>query len=320
MLFPVRLETRFFTVASGAVELRIRVFPEQIHIDSHEPELTTDERTWGVKYWQQDWIAADDNARGDAWRMLATRYGAARAAWIARTLKPTNMAQRTVKPPVPAVFPTLPPVAPGGEAVWRTAPKARLLPDRWVAMAHSGGKLALTATSKPVRRPLAVGPDPQAPALDAKADAAVRAGTALPIDPGMKWLVDYDEAELAGMAFRMTVPPDVLTAGIDSLVVFGVTTAATPADTAAQLADLLDAHAYTDGLQVLPLGTPTNNTEEQRAGFTTADPDHQRSFRNEVLLDPAKAQRRLPGLPWACLLRASRPTLGHLTGPTATTT
>ena len=47
VLLPVRLETRFFTLASGTTELRVRVFPDKIHLDSHEPDLTADEQTWG---------------------------------------------------------------------------------------------------------------------------------------------------------------------------------------------------------------------------------------------------------------------------------
>ncbi len=45
VLFPVRLETRFFPLADGSSELRVRVYPDKIHIDSHEPELTSDEIT-----------------------------------------------------------------------------------------------------------------------------------------------------------------------------------------------------------------------------------------------------------------------------------
>ncbi len=60
MLLPVRLETRFFTLADGTTELRVRVFPDKIHLDSHEPDLTADEQTWGQHYWQQDWLAGND--------------------------------------------------------------------------------------------------------------------------------------------------------------------------------------------------------------------------------------------------------------------
>ena len=47
VLLPVRLETRFFTLADGRRELRVRVFPDKIHFDSHEPDLTADEQTLG---------------------------------------------------------------------------------------------------------------------------------------------------------------------------------------------------------------------------------------------------------------------------------
>ena len=99
VLLPVRLETRFFTLADGGTELRVRVFPDKIHLDSHEPDLTTDEQTWGQHYWQQNWLAGSDTTRDrDAWRQIADRFGARRAAWIVRVLQPTNAAQRPTAP------------------------------------------------------------------------------------------------------------------------------------------------------------------------------------------------------------------------------
>src|SRR5437868_7592205 len=94
VLFPVRLETRFSPPQpDGSTELRVRVYPDRIHVDTHHPELTSDERTWGAQYWQQDWAAGTNaDARADAWSILASRFGPARAAWIARVLQPTNIA------------------------------------------------------------------------------------------------------------------------------------------------------------------------------------------------------------------------------------
>jgi len=67
-LLPVRLETRFFAQPDGSSELRVRVYPDKVHLDSHELELTPDERDWGVHYWQQDWLAGSDAAaRSTAW-------------------------------------------------------------------------------------------------------------------------------------------------------------------------------------------------------------------------------------------------------------
>lgn len=292
VLLPVRLETRFFALADGSTELRVRIFPDKVHLDSHEPELTTDEQTWGQHYWQQDWLAGSDtSARADAWRQIADRFGAKRAAWIVRVLQPTNAAVRPTAPtpagqPL-AVAPVFPTVAVASQnSAWRHAPQARLLPDRWVAVVHSGGQVALTMTGKDIRRPLAVGLDPQAPAPDAQTEAAIAAGEQLAIDPGMKWMIDFNEAEAVGMALRTAIPPAILTAGLDSLVVFGVARSLSVADTSTQLADLFDAHHYTDGLAFVRPGTPTNNTDDRRAGYDTQDPGHEHSFAVEVAAMP----------------------------------
>jgi hypothetical protein len=301
VLFPVRLETRFFPLAGGAMELRVRVYPDRIHVDTHQPELTTDERTSGTQYWELDWAAGNDMAaRATAWRSLATRVGSARAAWIARVLQPTNPQQRPLSPVAPGatpsvapVFPVLPPVGPGGEHAWRHAPRARLLPDRWMAIVHSAGRVAISATSKSIDTMLAVGPSPNAAPPDADTERAILAGEKLPLDPDMLWMVDFDEAESKGMGLRITVPPETIAAGIDSLVVFGVAGSLTTGETTEQLADLLDAHHYTDGLEFLRFGTPTNNTDDRRSAYGAEDSDHARSFGHEVVADAATAPNAL---------------------------
>src|SRR5436190_21068857 len=81
-LFPVRLETRFFAQPDGSSELRVRVYPDKVHLDSHEPELTPDERDWGRHTWELVWRAGNDaQGQATAWRQLADRFGDARAAW-----------------------------------------------------------------------------------------------------------------------------------------------------------------------------------------------------------------------------------------------
>ena len=63
VLLPIRLETRFFMLPAGGAELRVRVFPDKIHLDSHEIDLTADEQTWGQHYWRQDWARGRGRAR-----------------------------------------------------------------------------------------------------------------------------------------------------------------------------------------------------------------------------------------------------------------
>src|SRR6476659_7804670 len=79
VLFPVRLETRFFTLADGSSELRVRVYPDTVHMDSHEPGLTADELTWGQHFWEQTWRAANDEQHAQAaWQQLVERFDAPR--------------------------------------------------------------------------------------------------------------------------------------------------------------------------------------------------------------------------------------------------
>lgn len=281
LLLPVRLETRFATLPDGSTELRVRVFPDTVHLDAHEPELTAAERDWGQHYWEQDWRGGlATEVRSAAWQQLADRFRAPRAAWIARATRPVNADQRpqvSTAPdadlPVAPQFPDTPTTP--DDSAWRSAAQARLMPDRWVAVLSSSGKPSIVVTGRDVAASLAVGPDPTRVVVTV-------ADNELAIDPAMAWLVDFKEAEAAGMGLRVAVPPAVLSAGIDSLHVMGVRAAGTPDDAAAAVAGLLDAHHYTDGLEILPFGTPSSNTTESRSGLDSVDYGHRRTFAAQI--------------------------------------
>jgi hypothetical protein len=288
LLLPVRLETRFFTLPDGTSELRIRVYPDQAHIDTHEAALSDDEVRWGRHFWEQFWRAGrDEAAEHRAWQQLADRFDAARAAWIARALQPANEQDRPASPiapdaplPVAPVFAAAPSRADAAGGDWQRAPLARLMPRRWVALATARGTLLGHAFGSPIERDPAVGPDPQddeQPAPDQPA-----------LDAGMRWMVDFDAAEAIGMALRMRLAASAAQQGIDALVVFGVS-ALDDAASAQALAALLDAHHYTDGAGFLRVGTPTNNSAEQSSGWSSQDPLHRRSFETEWRAAPAGA-------------------------------
>lgn len=278
VLLPVRLETRFFGQADGSSELRVRIYPDKIHIDAHERDLTPTEREWGQHYWDQARRAATDTrAQAAAWRQVATRFGANRAAWIVHQVEGNTAFLQDEDAPA-----------------WRHAPLARLLPRRWVAVLHSGSQPPLVAASRDVQSALAVGPDPQATSDDQPDGPQA-------VEAGMRWMTDFAAAEGAGMALRISVPAAVVAAGLDSVVVFGIRDAAADA-TATELADLLDAHHYGDGLAFLNLGTPSNNTAEQRAGYTSEQQQEQ-TFVDEIQTDPTSLGAETNAL-W----------LGHLLG------
>src|SRR4029453_12401069 len=52
LLLPVRLETRF-KQAGAQWRLLVRIYPDQIHEDEHEPRLTDAERAAGTTYWSR---------------------------------------------------------------------------------------------------------------------------------------------------------------------------------------------------------------------------------------------------------------------------
>lgn len=282
VLLPVRLETRFSPLADGGADLRIRVYPDAIHVDTHEPQLTAQELTWGRHYWDRTWRAASDQAAAQrAWQQLVERFDRPRAAWVARALTPLNSEDRPSKPiPDQAALPgsiKFPPVKTKADA-WTRAPYTRVLPARWWVMGYAGGKITVRGAGSPIPDQLNVGPDPLALPVD-PGD-----GT-LAIDDGIKWMTDFSEAEKVGMGIRLRLNRDQAQ-GFDFLLVFGTKATVNTPDRTPDLAALLDAHHFTNGLSFVRQGTPSNNTAAAPSGFDVADLDAAQSYREERT-DPA---------------------------------
>lgn len=271
-LLPVRVETRFVDGGPTGTELWLRVLPDVLHVDTHQPALTDDEVAWGKQYWIDVWraghVVADELA---AWRRLCELAGAERAVWLARVMEPSpeGRPDQPVPPDQPC-RPDFPPVS-GGASPWEQAPQARSLPSQWEVTLWKEGVPPVYAQSTPVRRPLVVGPPPDL-------DLSRTGDDEPPVNDDSRWLVDFPAAVDAGMGLRIPLPP-AMAQGIDRLLVFGVDTdpVAPGDDPAARggrvLGELLDAHFHTHGLDFLAPGTPTNNTAGARSGFRSRDAD-----------------------------------------------
>lgn len=300
-LLPVRLETRFF---NRGTELWIRIFPDQIHIDAHEPELTAAEVEAGQTYWQQRWMG-DAEMANTAWKAISQKFRAARAAWIVRRTTPVNQDQ--LGQGGAPVFPEVTLKA----ASWSRPKVARLLPDRWVAIGYRQNQELFRQWGRYVPDSLNVTPNPD------PHDATDLPEGELPIDDPMRWAVDYERALQVGMAITVT-QADVklagakLSDGMDRLVVLGVDWTLPPAQAAQAIATVLTSHQFSDNVAFVTPGTPTNNTSAARSGYQSNDQDWIDTLNPTTVpaIDPDhSASRRLStvlGLPsdWTDLDRA----------------
>jgi hypothetical protein len=249
LLLPVRLETRF---SDDGTSLRVRIYPDDVHVDKLDRGLSDAERTAGTAYWTGLWTGAATEAA--AWQTLIQAVHRDRAMWVAYALTPTNLGSRP-DPPAADPAPTFPDVP----ARTLQAPSARALPDRFVVVVSQGGATA-RATGNPVPREVAVSLPPDSD------PAALAAQNGVTLGPGMAWMADFAEAEKIGLALTIQLPSPGAT--VDTLLAFGVRSSLDPAAGAEELRQLLESHRFFDGLAVVPQGTPTNNTETDRAAWT----------------------------------------------------
>ncbi|HMH16891.1 MAG TPA: hypothetical protein VK572_01980, partial [Burkholderiales bacterium] len=240
VLLPVRLETRVAQQPAGGWSLCVRVFPDAIHIDAHEPELTALEQEAGLAFWQ----SAGGGDRASAWLGLVQSLGAQRAAWVAEATRTdpetgTPIGQGTLA----ATGFTRP--------TWTEA-----LPDQFVFCVLSDGANLPPVSGARIRPPVATGPDPR---LTPDADD----GT----DAGMRWMTDFDAAVAQGLGARVSLGASAPKL-IQRVTVLGVRATLAPADGDALLEKLLHAHRYADGLEVLRVGTASNSSNLGTSGFS----------------------------------------------------
>ncbi len=258
LLLPVRLETRYMTGEFGT-ELWVRLYPDQIHVNSHDPVLTTTEMNHGRDYWNAvDTLATGEDPAGP-WRVLAAGHGPQRAAYIRQQTQVKFYAPDT---PIPK---------PGSHPT----PTAALLPSIWEVTAYIHGGAVRRATSSVAEgfggEELSLFPNPN-DTHDPKGD---------PVDSKMKWMTDFNVAEQNGVAVRIQLQAADVTSGIERVVALGVC----PGDFSAgadAVSTLIDEQHYTQGFAIVSQGSPTKNTPDAPSPYSRRDPTYDNSYRVEV--------------------------------------
>jgi|GEM_PF-4334139 len=244
VLLPVRLETRFETSGKES-SLKVRIYPDEVHVDDLARGLTEEEETAGQAYWQAVWFEPPAEL---AWEQLLKSVGPERAEWVAHALTPTNLAERGSAAPR---FPDVARPGPGNVV-------ARGLPDAFVVIAIQDNQVS-SKVGEPIEPELPMNPLP----LDEEEPKTVAGSLAVP--SGSEWLVDYTAAEKVGMA--VTVPLAGGRAPVQRVLALGARGSSSPAAGAGELEDLLRGHRFGAGLELLAQGTPTNNADGARSPY-----------------------------------------------------
>jgi len=293
LMFPVRLETKFVND-----ELWIRVYPDNLVINTHEQKLTEDEYNDGKLFFDDLWWAAyqrpdkEDRERVKlAFKQLADKYGTGRAIWIAKTLKGddiSNLIQNWANRPdqpfdvndkgAPIIDEGSPePVGPEfvenfitdfKSESWTEAPKVDVMPnyflfDFYRKNDQNKNIRVLQRIGNPIETPLMIFPDPN---LDETEDSSDE----IFFDENSRWMVNFDEALAKGMGIVVTkdMDPEILK-GYSRILVYGVRISNDNLTSKCILEDLFECSQYTDGFQFIKNGTPTNNITGIESGFSS---------------------------------------------------
>lgn len=160
---------------------------------------------------------------------------------------------------------------------WSRAPRAEVLPDRFVLMlfdSETGTPREVVGNVIPDT--LTLGPDP----LEAKKAFPNRPSDgALVYGESFDWMSNFDKAVAQGMGFRVPLNEAEARNGFAKVFVLGVFLSANASDSAAMLEELIDNHQYSPkGFTLVSQGTPTNNTERNGTGFSDNDPFNDLAF------------------------------------------
>ena len=153
---------------------------------------------------------------------------------------------------------------------WTRAPRAQLLPDRFVLLLSNNEGPPREIVGNIIPDTLFLGPDPL---------ASETAFTKRPEDDALvfgktfDWMSNFDKAVEQGMGFRVRLNETEARRGFARVLVLGVFLSATAQASSALLEELIDNHHYSPkGFSIVPQGTPTNNTEREGTGYSNNDP------------------------------------------------
>lgn len=296
LMLPIRIQTRIVTTQNTDEEmssfaLLVRVYPDDIFIQTHEALLTDDEVQAAKIYWNRIRLAEQPTVPNDqkiaskkeAWRELSTQFGGGRSLYISKRTTPLNRVDLGKLTTDSAIQFDAAALTTKSKA-WTEAAKTALLPDRFQVMVYNESDESalphITQMGNLIPDTLQVGIDP----LNDIGSFKKKNGEILAGDD-VKWMTDFAEAERVGMGIKVPLPvsffPPITirhpqmrvaylkNAGIRRIVVVGVLNSADKVQCSDLVKKLFENHLYSSkGLSFLKKGTPTNNTDADNSAWS----------------------------------------------------
>ena len=238
-------------------------------------------------YWKKAWLADGKKALSEAafaGLKAALLLDDAAAVALLDQWKPANFSEKPAAPlkknqvGLDVKFLIFNKLAdtPAKQTSWTQAPKAKLMPDRFVLILENFSGAVQEIVGRPIPSPLTVGVDPS---LD-KAEQLRQEDGELKVSESMKWMTDFERAIEWGMGFKINLTETQAQQGFRRITALGLRLSASAETGQSLVEELFSHHKYgKNGFQLLPQGTPTNNVENQSSGHArSADADADASF------------------------------------------
>ena len=144
-MLPVRIETRFANAGSAEAprpQLWVRVYPDDVSVDTFEPDLSDSEVAGAKTYWQRLVAAGGvEDAQRAAWAGLVAAFGSGRSGYLLDTYRPVSpmpVPDKTDPTDEILVVPTQTPLA---------AMEAGAISTYWVAVWRADGDVTALAAA-----------------------------------------------------------------------------------------------------------------------------------------------------------------------------
>lgn len=278
-------------------------------------ELLTDEELNTAKnYWAKIWLSNGDSSKINQANETLNGLDEAKKNkvlafkpinlddLIPEKQKPEEIKIEQIKFPITDI--------PQNVNTWNKAPTAQALPDRFVVVLYKGNVKRNQLFENSVKENLSVGIDPtvvlkeqinehKKVIVDKKSLFDLekfRKSEKVVLNDELNWMIDFDVAVNVGMATKIDLINDEANTGFDKLFVVGIKCSSDEKSGQKQLEKLFTNHSESkSGFSFLKQGTPTNNTEDEPAGYSwieNTDESYDRIFKGiENLTENSDGQK-----------------------------